>query len=296
MRDRSLAIIMVATRVIADTTHTAGRISIGLAEPFLRRSAATVVGISWREAVFITTNKTMLSFADDVVFVLCLGCCTCFRSCSSSNSFIAAIPKGVEALPSPSRFAVRFRTMYCMALLLGLSPLKRRLRRGVSAVASNAVIPAFWAMRITPDHRQIAPASPSARVTALLLSRNAASETPPMLPEIAAKVIDDSISIQKTHLTIVPPVQGYACMGCPYYWGVINGTGKRVPTRSPLSLRDIPPLGGGRRYRAGNVWAQRARQAAFLLAGCTDAMYGVPTRPPRQPAAATPPRVGMVLW
>jgi hypothetical protein len=54
-----------------------------------------------------------------------------------------------------------------------------------------------------PDQRQITPANPIARVTALLLSDKAASETADISPEIIAKAIDDKINMQKTHFIIM---------------------------------------------------------------------------------------------
>ena len=62
------------------------------------RKAATVVGMSWIEAVFISTKVTMLSVA--VSEGLCF-----------FNSRIARMPKGVAALPNPKRFALMFIEM-----------------------------------------------------------------------------------------------------------------------------------------------------------------------------------------
>jgi len=55
----------------------------------------------------------------------------------------------------------------------------------------------------TPLHKQITPANEIASVTALLLSRRAASETEEISPPIIAKTIEDNISIQKTHFIII---------------------------------------------------------------------------------------------
>src|SRR5690606_14319725 len=69
----------------SEATHTAGRISSGLADPCFKRSAATVVGSSWIDAVFSATNVIMW-----------------FEAVPSSllifdSSPIARIPSGVAA-------------------------------------------------------------------------------------------------------------------------------------------------------------------------------------------------------
>ena len=48
--DSSFVTVIVMMSVAAETIQTAGSISMGSAELFFRRRAATVVGISWREA------------------------------------------------------------------------------------------------------------------------------------------------------------------------------------------------------------------------------------------------------
>ena len=57
-----------------------------------------MVGINCIEAVFISTNVTMLSVAVS-------------SRLRFFNSPIALIPSGVAALPSPSRFALMFMEM-----------------------------------------------------------------------------------------------------------------------------------------------------------------------------------------
>lgn len=76
--------------------HTAGNnISVGEEEPYCCRSRATVVGTIRKQAVFITTNLTIVLLA--VVVLLRL-----------FNLLIASRPNGVAALSSPSIFAVIF--------------------------------------------------------------------------------------------------------------------------------------------------------------------------------------------
>ena len=76
----------------AEVTHTAGRISKGAAAPSEARTAATVVGSSWMEAVFMTIRRHISSVAVRVWASSCI-------------RFTAAMPMGVAALPRPSRLA-----------------------------------------------------------------------------------------------------------------------------------------------------------------------------------------------
>ncbi len=71
----------------AEHSHTAGRISMGAALPWASRRVAIVVGISWMEAVLSTTNVTIWLEAAEG------------SGADLESSFIAAIPKGVAALP-----------------------------------------------------------------------------------------------------------------------------------------------------------------------------------------------------
>lgn len=114
---------MAAVRERQDAIHTQGSISMGFSEPFLSLIAATVAGIICRLAVFITVKSIILweAFSGAVL-----------RS-SFSISFIAAIPKGVEAFPRPRRFAVRLRAINLRAFPFLLSPLNSRESMGETA-------------------------------------------------------------------------------------------------------------------------------------------------------------------
>lgn len=82
------------TPVIMDrveASQTAGRMSKGVVQPAAERSPATVVGMSWMEAVLHTTNIQRPSEATPGV-----------RRAMSRE---ASSPSGVAAFPSPNRFA-----------------------------------------------------------------------------------------------------------------------------------------------------------------------------------------------
>ena len=103
------------------------------------RSAATVVGISWIDAVFISTKVTMLSVA--VSLPLC-----------RLSLRMASSPRGVAAFPSPSRFALRFmeilRKVSDSASTSGYS----RLSSGADSRESFPISPLSLAIRMKPDH------------------------------------------------------------------------------------------------------------------------------------------------
>ena len=76
---------------MTEASHTAGRISKGAAHPAARRTEATVVGMSWMDAVLHTTSIHKASEArPGVRRLICRA---------------AWMPRGVAALPSPSRLA-----------------------------------------------------------------------------------------------------------------------------------------------------------------------------------------------
>ena len=147
---------------------------MGAAEPACCRSAAQVVGMSWREAVFIATKVTMALLALSLWG---------FNFCSSR---IAARPKGVAALPRPSRLAERFMQMACMAgLPCGTVGNSHRVR-GCSSRASASVRRQRRAISIRPLHRHSMPVRVMTRVTASLQPESAAAESASIRPVKAA--------------------------------------------------------------------------------------------------------------
>ena len=90
-----------------------------------------VVGINCTAAVFRTANMHMASLAElQFLFTFC-------------NSFIARIPRGVAAFPSPRKFAVKFITIDVIAgLFLGTSG-NNIFNNGVAARAIILTNPIF---------------------------------------------------------------------------------------------------------------------------------------------------------
>ena len=147
---------------------------MGSAEPYFRRSAAAVVGISCRLAVFMTVRVIIFREAISGVGL---------RS-SFSISRIAAMPKGVEAFPRPSIFAVILRVMYCIAFPPLSSPPNSFDSRGAVSFASFPVSPELCATRISPLHSAIIP-------TRYMASSTAPPHSSDNTETIARKMISD---------------------------------------------------------------------------------------------------------
>ena len=145
------------------------------------RSAAQVVGMSWREAVFIATKVTMALLALSLWG---------FNFCSSR---MAARPKGVAALPRPSRLAERFMEMACMAgLPCGTVGNSHRVR-GRSSRANASVRRQRRAISIRPLHRHSIPVRAMTRLTASPQPESAAAESASIRP-VKAAVTTEKIS------------------------------------------------------------------------------------------------------
>lgn len=90
-RAKSVAAQMPTVTEIVDASQTAGKISNGVVHPAAARTLATVVGINWIEAELQTTSIQRESEATPGLLRLIL--------------LAASKPKGVAALPSPSKLA-----------------------------------------------------------------------------------------------------------------------------------------------------------------------------------------------
>ena len=125
-----------------DTNNIGTVQSQGVIDPCAIRRAATVMGISCIEDVFKTTSMAIFRR----LFSQLLRC------------FMAFIPSGVAALPSPKRFAVIFMQIVSKALLCVDNDGNNRL---IGFLRNNAILfvnPDFSATCITPPHNAIAPA------------------------------------------------------------------------------------------------------------------------------------------
>lgn len=137
--------------------------------------------MSWREAVFIATKVTMALLALSLWG---------FNFCSSR---MAARPKGVAALPRPSRLAERFMQMACIAgLPCGTVGNSHRVR-GCSSRASASVRRQRRAISIRPLHRHSMPVRAMTRLTASPQPESAAAERASIRP-VKAAVTTEKIS------------------------------------------------------------------------------------------------------
>ena len=126
-------------------------------------------------AVFITTSMIILRVAVLSAF------------CSFFSSFIAFIPSGVEALPSPRRLEIKFITIYCIAApFLSISG-KRSPSGFANTQDSFFTAPERSATFITPFQRQIVPQRDTHSVTASLHDVSAADDRSDILPVTEAK-------------------------------------------------------------------------------------------------------------
>ena len=156
------------------------------------RTAATVVGISWMDAVLHTTSMHKLSLATPGVRRL-------IRRAASS-------PRGVAALPSPSRLA---ETLAAMVSMVPRSPAKSgnsRRRMGRSRRASFSASPARCMTSITPIHRQRTPAMEIPSSMADAAPSSAADASSPWLPIARAQSRESAvIPVQITVIAMVSP-------------------------------------------------------------------------------------------
>ena len=151
-----------------DAIHTAGRMSKALSAPKAARTPATVVGRSWIEAVFSTTSvhSSLLAVPPQ----------------PSAIRLAARIPRGVAALPRPSRLA---DTLPDSAASVSGSLHARgssRPSRGRNRRLRLSMRPLAFMMDMTPLHRHRTPAMLRHSSTAAAAPSSAAFPTAPMVP------------------------------------------------------------------------------------------------------------------
>ena len=118
------------------------------------------------------------------------------------SSFIAVMPSGVAAFPSPSRFAVMFMEIACIAFdSLGIDGNRRRVS-GESALARSLVKPERSAIFINPLHRQMLPSRVSINSTACWHSFSAALETSSIVRLNIAKMVERITIPPNSHFII----------------------------------------------------------------------------------------------
>ena len=156
----------------AEASHTAGRISKGLSHPAAARTAATVVGSSWMDAVLHTTSRHSSSLAAPGLLRL--------------MPLAASIPKGVAALPNPNRLADTLADRLSITAPSRAAPGNSRPSTGRSSRDNPPARPDWRMTSITPVHRQSIPAMDRQSSTASFAPVTAAAATasprPPAIP------------------------------------------------------------------------------------------------------------------
>ena len=150
-----------------------------------------MVGISWIDAVFISTKVTMLSVA------VSLPLCRLSRRIASS-------PGGVAALPKPSRFALRFMEMLRKVSESASTSGYSRLSSGADRRESFPISPLSFAIRMKPDHMISMPLIEISSSTAPPAASSSPSLTAPKFPLIAAYSRDTAIIAPNTYDTLSP--------------------------------------------------------------------------------------------
>ena len=106
--------------------------------------------------------EAVLSTTKVIIFLLAVS----FKGFSSCNRFMASIPKGVAALPRPSKLADTFMEMARAAGPSFLRPGKRKPNTGDSSRLIPPVTPAPSAIRMMPPQTIMTAARVSAISTA----------------------------------------------------------------------------------------------------------------------------------
>lgn len=177
---RIVVIIKPQLRLIAEVIRAGSIISVGDLLAYSLRNIATVVDIKCNDAVFITTNLTILSSAvGEWLFSLL-------------RRLIAFSPKGVAALSSPSIFAVMFIEISCLASS-SFNFGKSIFKTGESNFASALVRPLFSAIFIKPFHKQTIPKSFIAKEIAMVPLSMIAFDSALIFPLNIAQMNDKAI-------------------------------------------------------------------------------------------------------
>ena len=194
--------------------------SKGVWHPAAIRTAATVVGMSWMEAVLHTTSMHRLSPATPGVRRL-------IRRAASN-------PRGVAALPSPRRLAETLAAMVSMVPRSLAKSGNSRRRTGWRSLASFSASPARCITSITPIHRQRTPAMEIPSWMASPAPSRAAAASWPWLPRARAQNRDRAvIPVQITVIAMAmpPPAPHAGAVLSPTY---VHRAGIMSPSPAPF--------------------------------------------------------------
>ena len=151
-----------------------------MALPAAARTLATVVGMSWREAVLVTTSMQSPSDATP-------GVRSAMRRAASS-------PRGVAALPRPSRLADRLALTASITLPSRAKSGYSRRMAGRSSLDSPRAIPERSITSMTPIHRHSTP----------IMDRH--SSTPAAAPSSAPLATAGPFPVARPHRMAAPTI------------------------------------------------------------------------------------------
>ena len=145
----SLSARIPTHRATAEVSHTAGSMSKGVLHPAESRTAATVVGMSWMEAVLHTTSMQRLSEATPGVFVLAA------ISANVSANLLglgnAATPLGIQAARRMAKKTPGVASdSLCMLVVCNTASIQlipttvAALRQAAGCAAPFDILPAVW--------------------------------------------------------------------------------------------------------------------------------------------------------
>lgn len=146
-------------------------IAVGFTLPYWLRNTIILTGISCREDIFKIKNIHISLVAVPLWGLI------------RSKAFIALMPEGVAAHPSPRRLATMFVLIYSLASL-SLNLGNKNFSKGAISLSSFFTSPRETATFIIPDHT---PTTPNIRIqscTASLEESRIVSETAFRLPLI----------------------------------------------------------------------------------------------------------------
>ena len=165
--------------------------SKGSAAPQAARTPATVAGISWIDAVLSTIKRQRLSEA--------------VPPQPLAMRLAAWMPRGVAALPMPSRFAEILAEIAESVTGSPAASGNNFRSSGRKAAARICDRPLRSMISKTPLHRQITPSSPTHNVTASLAPERAAALTASMVPLYMPNSTETATIAVKIHAIAIKP-------------------------------------------------------------------------------------------
>ncbi len=164
----------------------------GATLPQLALMAAMFTGISWRDAVFITTKRIIPRVGVSV-------------GLRWAMDFMAASPKGVAALPKPSRLADRFREIFPWMSSSSRYSGNSLPITGAKARAISRLRPLSSAIFKNPSQAHMLPRRNRDSSTAVCAPSIKAVERSPRRPVISAQTTLRAIMPNQIEFNILSP-------------------------------------------------------------------------------------------